>query len=71
MSRRPAPFPQATSISLFAGVARALTHDRRVRAKKVSSNRLTDVVGIRRGRVTAAVLLFRSGCSGRHMDGQR
>ena len=52
MSRRPAPFPQVTSINLFEGVARALTQVRRTRAKKVSSNRLTDLADPLRGLFT-------------------
>ncbi len=60
MSRRPALFPQVTSINLFEGVARALTQVRRTRAKKVSSNRLTDLADPLRGLFTDGAHLLRA-----------
>jgi len=53
MSRRAASFRNLTSINTFAeGAAQAMTRVRREGAKKVSSNRLTDPAGVRRGLFT-------------------
>ncbi len=53
MSRRAASFRDLTSINPFAdGAVPAMSRVRREEAKKVSSNRLTDPAGARRGLFT-------------------
>ena len=69
------PFPEVTSISPLSPrlrvAAPTLTHIRRRRAKKVSSNRLTVSATPIRGLFTDGAHLLRRGFVGRHMDGQR